>query len=247
MPGVSRVRPPTVLRRQVILIPYVKVWFAVWQLSIRCSMVAVSSAAVRSAGTEFHRIMAQESQPARERLSPEDWVMVALAHVAEQGFGNLAIEGLARDLGVTKGSFYWHFRNRDALVAAMLARWREQGEANLLHDLASLADPRRRLRELFRRVAADVQSNRVHAAFLKALDDPRVRAGVEAAAARFIDLIAAAYRELGQTPQAAQDGARLAYAAYLGFMQMNQVFTREPMSREKYDEYIEHLIATLVP
>ena len=37
------------------------------------------------------------------------------------------MEGLARRLGATKGSFYWHFTNRDALIEASLAAW-EAGE-----------------------------------------------------------------------------------------------------------------------
>ena len=47
----------------------------------------------------------------RARLSAEDWEQGALDMIAEQGIGALAVEALARRLGVTKGSFYWHFRN----------------------------------------------------------------------------------------------------------------------------------------
>ncbi len=67
-------------------------------------------------------------KPERTRLSAEDWEDAALSLIAEQGVGALAVEALARQLGVTKGSFYWHFRTREALLQAALERWEQYGE-----------------------------------------------------------------------------------------------------------------------
>lgn len=191
--------------------------------------------------------MEEHTDIARERLSTDDWVSAALERIAEDGLGKLAIEPLAQRLGVTKGSFYWHFRSRNALLDAVLERWRQQGEHDLLADLGAIADPRERLRQLFQRVAAEVQSHRVHAALLKAVEIPRVRDAVENAARQHLALLTEAYRQIGQSTDAATNSARLAYAAYLGFMQMNLVFGHERISHEQYDDYVAHLIATLVP
>lgn len=182
----------------------------------------------------------------RERLNADDWIEAALKQVAEHGLGRLAIEPLAQELGVTKGSFYWHFRNRDALIDALLERWRQQGETDLTEALASIADPRERLRQLFQRVAAQVQSHRVHAALLKAMDIPRARAAVETAAQQHLAMLTRAYREIGQSPTEADNSARLAYAAYLGFMQMNLVFGHTRINHEQYDDYVAHMVRTLV-
>lgn len=195
----------------------------------------------------YHARMSEENEVSRERLSADDWVNAALARIADEGLGKLAIEPLARQLGVTKGSFYWHFRSRNALLDAVLERWRRQGEHDLTTDLAAIADPRERLRQLFLRVAAEVQSHRVHAALLKAMDIPRVRDAVESAARQHLTLLSDAYRQIGQSESAAISSARLAYAAYLGFMQMNLVFGHERISHEEYDAYVAHLIDTLVP
>ena len=191
--------------------------------------------------------MQQPADNNRERLSADDWVDAALQLVAEEGLGRLAIEPLALRLGVTKGSFYWHFRSRNALIDALLERWRQHGERDLLATLGPISDPRERLRQLFLRVAAEVQSHRIHAALLKALDTPKVRDAVEGAAQQHLALLAQAYRQIGQNPDAAMNSARLAYAAYLGFMQMNLIFGRARISHEEYDGYVAHLIATLVP
>src|SRR5690606_19996482 len=110
------------------------------------------------------------SKPERTRLSAEDWELGALEMIAELGVGSLAVEALARRLGVTKGSFYWHFRTREALLEAALERWERHDESEVLVQIEPIADPRQRLRELFHRVAREVQSHRIYAALLQALD-----------------------------------------------------------------------------
>lgn len=57
------------------------------------------------------------------RLRAVDWAQAALDVVATDGVNAVAVEPLARKLGVTKGSFYWHFPSRDALLHAALERW----------------------------------------------------------------------------------------------------------------------------
>ncbi|HXD53500.1 MAG TPA: helix-turn-helix domain-containing protein, partial [Solirubrobacteraceae bacterium] len=58
-----------------------------------------------------------------DQLTPEDWERAALAAIRDGGPEAVAVEPLARRLGVTKGSFYWHFANRDGLLGAAIARW----------------------------------------------------------------------------------------------------------------------------
>ena len=55
--------------------------------------------------------------------SREDWIDAAWAALGESGIESVRVERLARRLGVTKGSFYWHFKDRDELVGALLDRW----------------------------------------------------------------------------------------------------------------------------
>ena len=54
-------------------------------------------------------------------LTREDWLAKALDVLAEDGIAAVRIEPLADALAVTKGSFYWHFTDRDELLACLLA------------------------------------------------------------------------------------------------------------------------------
>jgi len=84
----------------------------------------------------------------RTRLSSADWEAGALDLLAEQGVTAVAVEPLARRLGVTKGSFYWHFPSREALLKAALERWEKLDEETVFEPLEEIADPAERLREL---------------------------------------------------------------------------------------------------
>jgi len=59
----------------------------------------------------------------RQNLTADDWAAAALEAMASSGIEAVAVEPLARSLGVTKGSFYWHFPNREALMRRALELW----------------------------------------------------------------------------------------------------------------------------
>ena len=182
----------------------------------------------------------------RSRLSAADWERAALALIAEQGVNALNVEGLARELGVTKGSFYWHFPSREALLNSALERWESDVERELSAEVESVSDPRARLRELFRRIAHEVQPHRVYAALLRALDHPRIQSLMARVSQRRMDFLALAYRQAGMERSAASHRARLTYAAYVGFLQMNVHLGVPRLSQDDYEAYVEHVIDTLI-
>ena len=67
----------------------------------------------------------------KEQLSRDDWLDAAASAIAEGGFDNLRVLLLAKKLGVTRGSFYWHFKDHQDLVVSFLQRWRERRLAEL--------------------------------------------------------------------------------------------------------------------
>ena len=60
-----------------------------------------------------------------EQLSADDWINAGLKALAKGGFTALKADPLARTMGVSRGSFYWHFADLGAFHAAILKRWRE--------------------------------------------------------------------------------------------------------------------------
>jgi AcrR family transcriptional regulator len=172
------------------------------------------------------------------RLSAQDWARAALKAIADGGLAAVAVEPLARTLGVTKGSFYAHYRNRDELIAAALADWvRSHGDTGLA-EFAAIADPARRLRELLTAVVHAVQplAPSVHLSLLGERNDPRVSDAVRRVNRARLELLARTYRELGLPPDRASSRARVAYAAILGLLHLAQTDPDGPDAAALADE-----------
>lgn len=67
----------------------------------------------------------EAAKSTKARLGRAEWIEAALDALARDGAAGLRVEPLAKRLGVTKGSFYWHFKDRNALLAAALESWAE--------------------------------------------------------------------------------------------------------------------------
>jgi AcrR family transcriptional regulator len=152
-------------------------------------------------------------------LTASDWAEAALQLIAEKGLGALTISTLAARLGVTKGSFYWHFKGRDDLLAAALGRW-ERSIGDAIRSLDAIPDPRRRLELILDAASQPPRSRSLYAALAEAAEDPVVRKVLQRVASARIDYLEACYRGLGFPAPLAKATAVFAYAAYRGLLQL---------------------------
>jgi len=97
------------------------------------------------------RILAKQSEPDNRRLSREDWINGAVAFLAQHSVGTLRLDSLVKQMGVTKGSFYWHFASREKLLDAVLESWQTRMIRDVEVWLESAAgSPADRVRRLLR-------------------------------------------------------------------------------------------------
>ncbi|WP_457095575.1 TetR/AcrR family transcriptional regulator [Lysobacter sp. P5_B9] len=181
------------------------------------------------------------------RLSADDWASAALDLIAEQGVAAVAVEPLARRLGVTKGSFYWHFPSREALLVAALERWEKMEQELLFGELEPINDPRARLRALFNLVAHEYKSHVVYSELIKAMDHPAVQPVIGRVSERRLDYLTASFRQAGLVRTDARHRAQLLYSAYVGFLQLNLQLHQTRMQHDEFEAYVEHMAVTLIP
>ena len=185
--------------------------------------------------------------PPRRHLTAHDWADAALDTIAGGGVEVVAIEPLARRLGVTKGSFYWHYPNREALVARALEIWERQETVDLIGRAEQQPHPRERLHTLFRTAAnTDQRSERILLA-LSGSKSVTARACVQRVAEAWRSYIEACYRGLGQDPTAARNWATFAYSTYIGTVRMRRDNPDVLPPGQDFNDYLRFLIRTLIP
>jgi AcrR family transcriptional regulator len=187
---------------------------------------------------------------AQKRLSRESWVQAALEAIAEGGLAAVAVVPLAKRLGATKGSFYWHFSNREELVAAALAEWEHSHTAAVIAEIEAVSSegPLQQLRLLFKRVTELAARDRIELALLATADHPAVQPVLDRVTRRRVEFAARLFRQLGFSPAEARRRALLAYSAYLGHAQLvhatPDVLPRTQAARRAYfDDVLAALTA----
>ena len=147
-------------------------------------------------------------------LTADDWINQGLKALARSGFTALKADPLAKAMGVSRGSFYWHFADLGAFHAAVLKRWREIAAEQIIAGVeADSDDPMKTL--LRRTFGARLELERAvrnWAAF-----DPAAQGAVRAIDRRRLDYIETLLARRGLAPSAAEARAQILYWTFLGF------------------------------
>ena len=174
-------------------------------------------------------------KPPRRRLTKEDWAAAALKVLARSGIDAIAVEPIAETLGATKGSFYWHFKHRDALVEAALELWEKRYTDAVIEFLEQEPDPAKRLQMLVESSYEKAPGGRVEIALFANPGDRAARRVLQRVAERRIQYLTEQLEALGWEPDEARDRAILIAYIYIGAMQMTQAAPKlaDPNTRHR--------------
>lgn len=164
------------------------------------------------------------------KVTADQWSRAALSAMAESGLSGVSVEALARTLGVTKGSFYGYFANREELIAAALATWESDHEEHMLTPLRAVADPARRFelmatstllrkRDAFPSAGGTALAAEVSSVELSLMGDrghPAVANALSRVVATRVDFLSECLTQIGHTPRRARQLAVSAYMLSLG-------------------------------
>ncbi|MEU6139083.1 TetR/AcrR family transcriptional regulator [Streptomyces sp. NPDC047081] len=187
------------------------------------------------------------AQPRKPRLTARDWADAALAAIREGGgLKSVAVEPLAARLGTTKGSFYWHFTNREALVEAALSRWVETNTDEIITVVETEPTPESRLRKLLTEVTKPSGTDPLELSLLSSKDHPQVAMALQQVTARRIAYIAGLFEDLGFTDAESRQRALMAYSFYLGHAQLAHAVPTALPAREEFPGYLEVAVGALL-
>ena len=156
-----------------------------------------------------------------DQLSVKDWLDQGLKVLAKSGFTALKAEPLAKALGVSRGSFYWHFADIAAFHAAILEHWREVAAEQIIANVEAASRDENPLRVLLRRVFGErlVLEKAVRS---WATVDPTARAAVQAIDRRRLSYVESLLTQSGLPAEVASARAQILYWTFFGFALSDQ-------------------------
>ena len=174
-----------------------------------------------------------------DQLSAQDWIDQGIKALVKSGFTALKAEPLAKAMGVSRGSFYWHFKDIGAFQLAILARWREVAAEQIIANVEAASKHENPLTLLLRRVFGERLALE-NAVRTWATLDPAARAAVQAIDQRRLGYVEGLLKQSGLPAETARARAQILYWAFLGFALSDrplpkarqQPFWRQP-SREQ--------------
>jgi AcrR family transcriptional regulator len=173
-------------------------------------------------------------------LSRQDWVEAALEALAADGLSAVAVEPLARRLGTTKGSFYWHFASRAELVAGTLELWERRETTETIEEIRRRPTPRERLVALGTGAyTAAATGGSALAAVLASASDSFVAPVLARVTRTRLAFLEELYRDLGAGPGEARRLARLAYAVYLGLAELRRSDPDHDLRGKQLDAFLQ--------
>jgi AcrR family transcriptional regulator len=171
-----------------------------------------------------------------DQLSAKDWLDQGLKALASRGFTALKAEPLAKAMGVSRGSFYWHFADIAAFHAAILARWHEVAAEQIIANVEAASKDENPLALLLRRVFGE-RLTLERAVRTWASVDPAARAAVQAIDRRRLSYVEGLLAQSGLSVEIARARAQIVYWAFLGFALSDQ-----PLPKTRQQAVVDELV-----
>jgi AcrR family transcriptional regulator len=170
-----------------------------------------------------------------ERLTAQDWIDFALTTLADEGFHALKVDVLARKLGVSRGSFYWHFRDLGAFHARVIEHWKQIATEGIIADIERYDAAEERLDALARHGFAHdvVLEVRMRAWADNNAEVARVLGDIDRRRREYMEQMLV---EAGIAPSLAATRAQLFYWTYLG-----AALSRSKLAGERLDRIVAEL------
>lgn len=156
------------------------------------------------------------------RLTVDDWIQAGYALLAEEGIKSLKVDRLCRRLGVTKGSFYWHFTDIASYRIALVDAWGASRDDERRHfDGPTDTPPRQRLSQMMTTLV-DARHWTLERAMREwARTDEAVATSVRAADRRVVVAVRQAFLDYGFDAEEADLRAGATFAAGIGFLHLS--------------------------
>jgi len=154
---------------------------------------------------------------ARSPLTREDWIRASQRMLVKGGIDSVRVDTLAKELDITRGSFYYHFKSRGELLESILSDWRARATESVIQQLRNTRNsPREQLQQL---LELPLHGNTAREAAATEIGirgwarrDPQARQAIDEVDSHRLSYIESLLMQLGCNETEARDRAWLIYA-----------------------------------
>ena len=182
----------------------------------------------------------------RAKNTKTDWTLAAFETLGAEGIDGVKVERIAKTLGATKGSFYWHFADRPALLAHMLDFWETEGTHNIIEQLQDAELPAAEKLKQLARVSSEAQTHGLDAIAVEgalrawAGQDPMAAEKLKSTEAVRISYLEQLLLDIGHDQNAAETYARQLYLMLLGLYSISR-HNPDAQNRDLFIAYADQL------
>jgi AcrR family transcriptional regulator len=180
----------------------------------------------------------------KESLTHEDWIQAGRKALEDGGVEAVRVEVLAKELGVSKGSFYWHFKNRQALLEALLEKW-EASTDWLIEQSNKEKTPQKRFSKLFTLIQELLSKGERApdpAIFRWSQQDKVVAKRVARVEAKRLEFLQKLFIDVGFGPAEATRRAEVGYLIFCGYLERT---SRQVSTASKLDDLTQFMTQQL--
>jgi AcrR family transcriptional regulator len=159
-----------------------------------------------------------------EKINQQNWLDAGLGTLAEHGPERVRIMPIAEELGVTKGSFYWHFKNLEEFHSALIAEWEHRDTMQAIEFVDSMPGDAQAKLQFWITGASGSDFRLVKAIRAWSMSNPLIAEVQTRVDAKRIDFLKKLLREVGWPKDDAETLANWTYWAFIGFSTLPEPF-----------------------
>lgn len=154
------------------------------------------------------------------KLGRQDWLNIGIQTLIEKGIEAVRVDPLAKLLNVTRGSFYWHFKNRDDLLDEILHEWETRNTKSIIEQIEGLDTAASAKLLSLLEIAAEDDNLLEKAVRVWSVNDVKAAAAIARIDQQRLNYLQNLFLQLGFSEIDAKVRAQIAYSVRLGWFVM---------------------------
>lgn len=177
-----------------------------------------------------------------KKLSKQNWLDFALKELTRNGHAKLTANRLASELGVSRGSFYWHFNDVREFDKALLKRWSELTTDDVIAQMQLIESPKLRLLTLVQR-AMNAEMKLERAVRSWATSEKMVAKAVHTVDAQRVAYIESNLQAMGVAKQEIKVRAQMLYWSSVGRMMLSEPGGKVTLADSELERFVDLLVS----